>query len=147
MGEDSMETKQTASEFFDAGFNCAESVLAAGLKYLNIDVEALVPRLATGFGGGISRTKSVCGAYTGAVLVLGAKYGRTRLDDDRGVILSKVQELNDWFIKQFGSTNCYELTGLDFNTPEGMEKYKSGTHKDLCSGIVALTAARLEELL
>ena len=142
-----MEMKQNAFELFDAGFNCAESVFAAGLKHLNMDDEGLVPRLATGFGGGICRTKSVCGAFTGAVLVLGAKHGRTSIDDDRDVLMGKVQELNDWFLKEFNSTNCYEITGLDFNTSEGMEKYKSGIHKELCTGIVVSTAAKLAELL
>jgi len=37
--------------------------------------DELVPRIATGFDGGIGRCGSVCGALTGGIVALGAKFG------------------------------------------------------------------------
>lgn len=112
---------------FDGGFSCAEAVFLAGAAALGVESD-LVPRLATGFGGGLSRTKSLCGAVAGAVMVLGLKYGRRAVADDRSTILAKVQELMAGFRQEFRSENCYDLTGLDFNTPEGQGVYKERVH-------------------
>ncbi|MCC7571517.1 C-GCAxxG-C-C family protein [Candidatus Micrarchaeota archaeon] len=135
-----------AMHLFDAGYNCAESIFSAGAKCLGMD-EKSFSRIATGFGGGLSGTKSVCGAFTGAVMVLGAKFGRTDLTDGRALITGKVQELSRAFIDKFGSTNCYSLTGLDFTSPEDMNRYKNKVHREICKEIVSFTARKLSELL
>jgi C_GCAxxG_C_C family probable redox protein len=63
----------SALSYFKAGYNCAESVLLAIAKdALKIDSD-LVPRIAPGFGGGISRCGYVCGAVSGAVMGFGLK--------------------------------------------------------------------------
>ncbi len=64
-----MSTSTLALEIFDSGLTCSEAVAMAGMKRLGRQSD-LIPRIATGFGGGLSRTKSVCGALTGGVLVL-----------------------------------------------------------------------------
>lgn len=129
---------------FDRGFSCAEAVFLAGAKALGVE-DRLIPRVATGFGGGVSRTKSLCGAVAGAVMVLGLKFGRGTLDDDRGPILAKVQALMSAFRQEFGGENCYELTGLDFNTPEGQKAYKQEVHAR-CRTYVEFALRRALEL-
>ena len=37
-----------------------------------------VPRIATGFGGGMGRCGEVCGAVTGAIMAIGMVLGRDR---------------------------------------------------------------------
>jgi len=65
-----------AFSYFRIGYNCAESVLLAIAKDASeIDCD-LIPKIATGFGGGISRQGYVCGAVSGAVMGFGLKYGR-----------------------------------------------------------------------
>lgn len=140
------EAISAAIEAFDGGFNCAEAVFLAGCAYGGVDSE-LVPKVATAFGGGLSRTKLVCGALTGAAMALSAVYGRNKASDDRIVLMSKVQELVAWFRGEFGCDGCYELTGLDFNTPEGQQKYKEHTHIEVCESLVSKTMAKLLELL
>lgn len=114
-------------EVFDGGLSCAEVVALMGMKRLGRTSD-LLPRMATGFGGGVSRTKSMCGAVAGAVLVLGVAHGRDKKEDDRTVILGKVQGLMARFRERFGSENCYALTGLDFNDPEAMGVYRTRVH-------------------
>jgi C_GCAxxG_C_C family probable redox protein len=128
-------------EIFDQGLSCAESVTTVGMERLGRSSD-LVPRIATGFAGGVSRTRSLCGALAGGVLVLGAAYGRDRLGDDRSRLQSEVQALVGLFRERFGSDNCYALTGLDFNTLEGMDAYKAKVH-DQCRTYVAMVIETL----
>ena len=140
-----MSTAKLALEIFDTGMSCAEAVAAAGIKRLGRE-NSLIPRIATGFGGGLSRTKSVCGALTGGVLVLSAAYGRDKLGDDREVLVAKVQSLVDGFRARFGDDNCFGLTGLDFNDPAAQVTYRQSVHAQ-CRGYVEYVSDRLDELL
>jgi C_GCAxxG_C_C family probable redox protein len=140
-----MSTSKLALEVFDSGLSCAEAVAIAGMKRLGRQSD-LIPRIATGFGGGLSRTKSVCGALTGGVLVLSAAFGRDKLGDDRDVLVSKVQSLVEGFRSRFGSDNCFALTGLDFNDPAAGGVYRQSVHAQ-CRGYVEYVCERLDELL
>ena len=140
-----MSTTKLALEIFDSGLTCSEAVAMAGMKRLGRQSD-LIPRIATGFGGGLSRTKSVCGALTGGVLVLSAAFGRDKLGDDRDVLVGKVQALVDGFRSRFGSHNCFALTGLDFNEPTAQVIYRQRVHAQ-CRGYVEYVCDRLDELL
>jgi hypothetical protein len=65
--------EKAVKRFLD-GYNCAQSVLLTMFEFWNGE-NALIPKIATGFGGGIGRCGSVCGALTGGVMALGVKYG------------------------------------------------------------------------
>lgn len=71
---------KSAGDFHNLGFNCCESVLLGASEFLGVTSE-LIPKIATGFGGGIGHTGRICGAVTGAVMALGIKYGRTSPQD------------------------------------------------------------------
>jgi len=68
-----------AAKNFWKGFHCSEAVLIAMAEYMGINSD-LIPKIATGFGGGIAGTGSVCGALIGGVMAIGIKYGRSRVD-------------------------------------------------------------------
>ena len=140
-----MSTTKLAIEIFDSGMSCSEAVAMAGMRRLGRQSD-LLPRIATGFGGGLSRTKSVCGALTGGVLVLSAAFGRDKLGDDRDVLVSKVQTLVDGFRARFGSDNCFALTGLDFNDPAAQDIYRQRVHAQ-CRDYVEYVCERLDEML
>ena len=140
-----MSTTKVAIEIFDSGLTCTEAVAMAGMKRLGRQSD-LIPRIATGFGGGLSRTKSVCGALTGGVLVLSAAFGRDKLGDDRDVLVSKVLSLVEGFRARFGGDNCFTLTGLDFNDPAAGGIYRQRVHPQ-CRGYVEYVCERLDELL
>lgn len=143
-GERQRQVAQALAEY-DRGFSCAEAVFLAGSRALGIE-DHLIPRVSTGFGGGLSRTKSLCGALSGAVMVLGLKYGRTTPEDDRSAILAKVKELVADFRREFQSDNCFELTGIDFDTSEGQTAYKEKVHAGRCRGYVEFCVRRALEL-
>lgn len=64
-----LERCRAAMEYHGRGFNCGQSVLEA-FRDLTGLTEAQCRGIATGLGGGF-RSGSICGAASGAVLVLG----------------------------------------------------------------------------
>ncbi len=132
-------------QIFDSGLSCAEAVAQAGMERLGRQND-LIPRIATTFGGGLSRTKSLCGALAGGALVLSAAYGRDKLGDPRGTIVKTTQELVNGFRARFGSENCFELTQLDFNQPESQKIYLERVHPE-CRRYVDWVLGELDRLL
>jgi len=64
-----MSLEEQAKRNFNMGYNCAESVLLAVSEANGATrqrAQSLIPRIATGFGGGIARNGDVCGALVGA---------------------------------------------------------------------------------
>lgn len=127
-----------ALSYFRGGYNCAESVLLAIAKdALEIDSN-LIPKIATGFGGGISRQGYVCGAVSGAVMGFGLKYGRDSPGELRAKTYNRVVEFSKQFQKRFGSIVCKELCGCDLSTEEGIRKFRDeNVHKEKCSNFVS----------
>jgi C_GCAxxG_C_C family probable redox protein len=132
-------------EIFDGGLSCAEAVAMAGMQRLGRQSD-LVPRIATVFGGGLGRTKSLCGALAGGALVLSMAHGRDRLGEDRSVLLGKTKELVNGFRARFGSDNCFALTGLDFDDPEAQKAYRERVHAQ-CRAYVEWVLDELDRLL
>ena len=71
----SEQAPQRSLELFQSGFFCAESVLLAIAESQGIQSD-LIPRIATGFCSGISRTGGMCGAVSGAIMGIGLVAGR-----------------------------------------------------------------------
>ena len=117
----------------DEGFNCAESVLSVVASECNIRGK-LIPRIATGFGGGVGRQGYVCGALSGGVIAIGLMHGRDRGSDisARDKTYALVIELFKRFREEFGCINCLELTGCDLTKPEGRERLRP-LHSEKCA--------------
>jgi C_GCAxxG_C_C family probable redox protein len=92
----------------------------------------LIPRIATGFCGGMARTNGICGAVTGGVLAINLILGRNTLDDPRDENYAAVAGLIGGFREKFGSTNCGELLGCDLGTPEGQAFYGENELRKRC---------------
>lgn len=140
-----MSVEEDARRFFDSGFNCAESVLLAVSKQAGLEkqgVGSFVPRMATGFGGGIARNGDTCGALSGGVLAIGLALGRNKSDESREPSYHAADQFYNDFVKAFGTSKCRELTGVDFKTPEGSEAYRSRIHRERCTPLVEWAAKR-----
>jgi C_GCAxxG_C_C family probable redox protein len=103
----------------------------------------------TGLGGGIARKGSLCGALLGGVLSLGMKMGRTDPQDKESItkIFEKIHPFWDQFEKEFGSRDCYTLTGFHLESPEEVEKYKAAGGKEKCHAIIEKTAQMLYRIM
>ncbi|MEG1835567.1 MAG: C-GCAxxG-C-C family protein [Oscillospiraceae bacterium] len=106
------EHSDKAVSLFKEGFNCSQSVFAAFADKFNMDKETAL-KVSAGLGGGVGRMREVCGAITGASLVVGMFYGATDGDDKNAKALTykKVQEIADDFKKNNPSIICRELLG------------------------------------
>lgn len=116
---------ERAVSMFREGYLCSESILKTFAEAQGMACEH-VPKIATGFGGGMGRRGLVCGALTGAVMALSLKYGRKTLGETENYekCMAKVQQLLKGFEETFGSTICRELTNCDLTTVEGRQKFK-----------------------
>lgn len=125
-------------EYHARGFNCAESVLLGLCEEMHV-ASPLIPRIATGFGGGIGHTGNICGAVSGAVMALGIAFGREKPEDratrDRLYLLveSFLREVE----KALGHLDCFSLIGVRLNTEEGLKQYREENLRERCRSIVA----------
>ena len=144
-----MSRVEQALSYFQDGFNCAQSIFSSfSVEYgLNRDVAL---KLATGIGGGTGLLGKTCGAVTGALMVIGLKYGKDSIEDDAAA--EKTSSLVQKFIKEFteinGSSTCDDLLDCDISTPEGLNTAKEkNLFTTLCPNFVRTSAEILEKIL
>ena len=104
-----MDHVSKALELNRGGFNCAQSVLCAFSDVTGLGRDDSL-RLAAGLGGGV-RSGEVCGAVSGAVLVLGAAYPFTDASDKDAKyrIANLAKEFCARFREKYGVVTCREL--------------------------------------
>jgi C_GCAxxG_C_C family probable redox protein len=114
---------QQAVALHGKGCNCAQAVLCAFAGELGLEEQAAL-RIATGFGGGMGRTGSTCGAVTGAYMVLGLARGMRDPEEKsrKDATYTLVQEFAERFRKRQGAVECRELLGVDVGTAEGLKR-------------------------
>ena len=105
------EMKKYADQKMCDGCNCCEAVLWSFLNTMdekNDNVELY--KLATIFGGGIASTREeICGALTGAMMVLSIRGGRTDCEISNDALMAQGQKLRTAFIEKIGPTKCIAL--------------------------------------
>lgn len=140
----------TAAAMVAGNWNCAQSVLGVFCADLGLDRETAM-KLASGFGAGMARRQEVCGAVSGAVMVIGLKHGQAREDDKaaKETAYRLSRELMERFQVEFGSCLCRELLpGLDLATAAGHERYKAeGWSERVCRPCVRFAVHLLENIL
>ncbi len=137
---------QLASGRFARGFNCAQSIFSAFAEEHGISQD-LALSLAAPFGAGMGRAGDTCGALSGALMVLGMRYAKSR-PEDKEAIYAITREFMEHFRKQHGSTLCRELVGHDISTPEGLQAARAqDIFGMVCPRIVEQTAKALERFI
>lgn len=140
---------ETAVSLFREEFNCSQAILATFGPQNKLDCE-LALKIATPFGGGIARMGDLCGAVTGAIMVIGLSTG---MGGDKDFSKKdRAYHLANQFIERFNEKNksfrCRELTGCDWNTPEGKQSAKErDVINTICVKLVRDAAEILESML
>ena len=130
------------------GFNCAEAMILTFSKTLGLPSE--IARLATPFGGGLSRTGHVCGLVSGAVMVLGWALGRTDAEDSESkeAAYAAARKLVSQVESMAGATTCYGVLGVDLREEEGRTRAERGNlYDERCHSLAPKIAEVVEHLL
>ncbi|MBQ8537429.1 MAG: C_GCAxxG_C_C family protein, partial [Clostridia bacterium] len=103
------EREQRAQALFLEGKNCAQAVLAAYKDWLSLD-EKTALTVAAGFGGGMGRTRSVCGAFSAMVMLAPYFVGPDgETEENRAQVYAKVQAMKRAFEEANGSAICADI--------------------------------------
>jgi C_GCAxxG_C_C family probable redox protein len=145
-----MTKEKKAINYFRSKYNCAQSVITVfGNEFGLSENDCL--KVSCAFGGGMGRQQHTCGALTGALMVLGLKYGKALNDPEekKNFTYSKARELFSEFKKLNGSTICLDLlNGLNMNDPVDNKKIKELKLFDIhCEKYVADAVKISEKLL
>jgi C_GCAxxG_C_C family probable redox protein len=137
---------QRSGELFNQGLCCSESVLQAVAESRGIQSE-LIPKIATGLCGGISRSGGICGAVSGGVLAISLVTGRRTAKESREENHRLVRAFLSECEAKFGSTNCEKLIGCRLDTPEGQQFFKEHNLREKCAGFTCEAARLASEAL
>ena len=114
-----MNHTKTALELFGRRYHCSQSVFGAFADDLGLRQKQAL-QIGACFGGGM-RKGEVCGACSGALMVLGMQYDRS--DPARSGDHEQADALGADFLERFrrenGSYLCKELLGCDLADPAG----------------------------
>ena len=141
---------ELAYEYFFEGHNCSQCVAMAFAPEMGL-TPARAAQLTAGFGGGFGRLREVCGAFSGAVLVLGALYGSAD-PAQKTALYTEVQALAAQFKQRMGKDTfiCRELLGLQKGEnagPDATPRTPEFYQKRPCPHIIRAAAELLEEYI
>jgi len=137
-----------AVKLFFKSMNCSQAVLEVFAS--SFGMEAVTARkIAAAFAGGMGRG-SECGAVTGALMVIGMRYGKNKAKDAKAD--EKTFAKGAEFIKEFKARHlqvkCSALLGINMGTPEGVKKAEQmGYFTSRCPNYVSSSVEILEKLL
>lgn len=145
------EKERKAKEYFMQGYNCSQSVVAAWCGDIGLDLDTAL-RVSSCFGGGMGRLREVCGAFSGALMVLGMKYGNTAGKDAKakGENYAMVQKYAARFKEEnnFDSIICREMLGLaGTSRPTPADRTQEYYKKRPCPDLVAMASGLLAEFM
>lgn len=134
-----MTREEKAEALFMEGLNCSQSVFCAFADEFGMDLET-AKKVSSGLGGGVGRMREVCGAVTGATLVLGMRHG-----PDKSAVYPAVQDFCARFKAACGSIVCRELLEGTGATSGGAPDARTSEYyrKRPCVELVRLAASLL----
>ena len=135
-------------EFFNSGkgFNCAQAIFSTYCGDFGLDKETAL-KLSCALGGGMGRLGHVCGAVSGASLVIGLKHGKFLPDDreSKEKTYTLVHELGKRFVERNQTANCNELLQIDLL--HGDKQTIKERVREICPRVVKDAAEILESIL
>jgi C_GCAxxG_C_C family probable redox protein len=144
-----MTKSDDAYQSFMSRFTCSAAVFSAFSGDLGLDPDT-AKKIACGFGAGVSKTGNICGAVSGAIMVIGLKYGKTDAGDEAATEKTRalVRQFVLEFTKKNGSVSCTDLLGYDLSNPEDYNAARdSGIFTTKCPALVRDAADILEKIM
>lgn len=148
MNENSKE--QIALDYFNRGFNCAQSVFTAFHEEMGLSEDAAL-RLSSSMGGGVGGLRDVCGAFCGLSMVMGALKGYDSPTDmdAKKAHYARIQALAARFTDRFDTLICRELLANNHITPTPAPAERTAAYyaERPCAAYVAACARMAAETL
>ena len=153
-----------AGELFMQGYNCSQSVIAAWADEIGLDRQTAL-LVSSGFGGGMDgmggmggrggwggRLREVCGAVSGAFMVLSYKFGSTDVSDGKAkaALYETIQDFAARFKQEnrFDSIVCRDMLGLSgASAPTPAERTAEYYKKRPCRELIELSSGLLGEFI
>ncbi|MCX6270396.1 MAG: C-GCAxxG-C-C family protein, partial [Bacteroidetes bacterium] len=107
-------------------------------------------KLAAGFGAGLSYRAEICGAVSGALMVIGLHHGYSSpgISNAKDLSYKITKEFLTIFEKKHGSLICKQLLQSDLSTPEGYDHcVQQKLFRTICPALVESASLILESLL
>lgn len=138
---------EQAKKYYEGGYNCAQSVIAAFAGDYGMSLEQAL-KIAGSFGGGM-RLAATCGGLTGAMMALGlAQSGTEPTVENKSKMDTLTFELIDRWKKQVGPIDCKDILGYDIRIPdERCQAVESGAIAKNCPRCVEMGANILAKML
>jgi hypothetical protein len=154
-------------------FHCARAVLdqldCLGAECVLEPERQELLDAASAFMGGTLFMGLTCGAFTAGVMALGLIGGEIEssplrvmrmlalytargdwADDSINNFnrsMNRGYRLSEWFVREFGSTQCRAITGCDFSTADGVNKYIDSNSVSKCKFITRMVAEAAQKSL
>ena len=77
-----MKRSEKALSYFNNSFNCAQSVITSFSPELGLSEDDCL-KVSCAFGAGMGKQQHTCGAVSGALMVLGLKFGKALNDNEQ----------------------------------------------------------------
>lgn len=143
-----MSKAEKAVNYFNGGFLCSQAVFAAYAEEIGVP-EKLALKIAASFGSGMCKAE-VCGACTGALMVIGSKFGQDETENksQRARNNQLTAEFLDEFARRNGSYLCKDLLHCNISTPDGLAVARQNNlFTAFCPKMVASAVEVLEKVI
>lgn len=144
-----MNNANKAVELFKNGNSCAQAILEAYSKRVNIDPEIAI-KIGGGLGGGVGRKQHLCGAINAGAIILGLNYNNGLSGDIESkertseIVGNYVDECE----KTLGNVQCKDLLKINLSNPEErIAAKRDGLFEKVCDNAVLQSALILEKYL
>lgn len=137
-----------AEKYFSNNFNCSQAVFTTFATEMGIEEEVAL-KVATQFGGG-ARKGEMCGAVSGALMVLGLKFGHCNAQDneEKQKAYHIAEDFMNRFIEEKGTVVCRELLGYDLTKEEDKQKIMElNLLKTTCPEMIRCATAIVEKMI
>lgn len=143
-----MITKEEALECFSKGIDCSQIVFGEFSEQLGLGRKTAL-KISSAFGGGMW-SGNTCGCVTGALMVLGLKYGQSEnVDvDKKQKLLGLKTEFEKKFSQRYGSCICKKMLGYDVSNSDEMKKImEENLFEKICSKAVVSACEIIRDIL
>ena len=140
-------TPSSVDRFLD-GYGCSQAVLTQFCERFGMD-QLTALRISSAFPAGMQMA-GICGAVTGAYMVLGLKFAdqESCRSAGRKEVYDAVAEFTRRFRERHHTLDCKELLGCNIMTPEGKETAnQQNLFKTVCPKFVEDAADILQEMI